>query len=139
MSGRQIIEPSPDHSSSHSRVCNLHALLKKGRQRGLMSRPAKSYYHPLQLFKYGPTKRLSRHFILGMKKKKKKKKNFFFFVGRAVSHFLFWLQASLSRCEERKFQNSKQRDIREYILSLLKQKDVELVLKMQISKPFENP
>lgn len=38
-----------------------------------------------------------------------------------------------------KFSDSKAKRHREYIFSLLKRKDAELVLKMQISEPFKNP
>lgn len=56
----------PDHGSSHSRVQEPRCITqKKRRQKALMSRPAKSYYHSLSLIKHGLTKRLSGHSTLG--------------------------------------------------------------------------
>lgn len=69
---------------------------------------------------------------------RKNQQNILLLWGEQCLTFCFGFK-HLSHYEERKFQNAKQRDIREYILSLLKQKDAELVLKMQISKPLENP
>ena len=123
-----MIEPSPDHSSSH------HS--KKGdREDWWEDQPRattihSSYLNKAQLKDYAYTLLLVTW--------RKNQQNILLLWGEKCLTFCFGFK-HLSHYEERKFQNAKQRDIREYILSLLKQKDAELVLKMQISKPLENP
>lgn len=98
----------------------------------MMSRPVKYYYLPLELVKHDSPLRLSRYSTLVTQEKDVL---LLLLLGNLCLTFYFGCK-HLSPTVKEELSNSRAKGHREYILSLLKQKDAMFDFKMQISELF---